>query len=85
MMREFVLYMKPGCHLCYEAVTLLERLRGQYGFFVKEIDITLDPSLEAEYGESIPVVELEGRLILAAPFGEATARKVITRVLEQRP
>ncbi|HLE82569.1 MAG TPA: glutaredoxin family protein [Dehalococcoidia bacterium] len=84
-MREFLLYMKPGCHLCYEAAMLLERLRGQYGFAIREVDITLDPSLQAEYDEIIPVVEMEGRLILAAPFGEATARKVITRVMKQNP
>lgn len=84
-MREFVLYMKPGCHLCHEAATLLEDLRAQYGFAMREVDITLDATLQAEYGESIPVVELDGRPVLAAPFGEATARKVIARVMEQNP
>ena len=85
MIREFVLYMKPDCHLCHEASILLENLRVEYGFTMREVDITLDPSLQAEYSESIPVVELEGRLILAAPFGEATARKVIARVMGQKP
>ena len=80
-MVELTLYMKPGCHLCRDAAELLGRLGPELGFGFKEVDITGEPSLLEAYGEVIPVVELNGRTLLAAPFGEATARKLLPRAL----
>jgi hypothetical protein len=31
------------------------------GFDLVEVDITLDPALHRDYGERIPVVEIDGR------------------------
>jgi hypothetical protein len=36
-------------------------LREELGFDLREIDITGDPALEAEYREWLPVVEIDGR------------------------
>ena len=76
--------MKPGCHLCEEAAALLEHLRVEFLFTVREVDITRESALYSEYGEAIPVVELEGKPLLAAPFGEATARKSLAQRLPAR-
>ena len=55
-----VLYSRPGCHLCDAAreVIAAERARGTFEF--EEVDISLDDSLEIEYGIRIPVVTIEG-------------------------
>jgi glutaredoxin-like protein DUF836 len=37
------------------------KLREELGFDLREIDITGDPALEAEYREWLPVVEIDGR------------------------
>ena len=37
------------------------KLREELGFDLREIDITGDPVLEAEYREWLPVVEIDGR------------------------
>jgi len=36
-------------------------LRDELGFDLREVDITGDPALEAEYREWLPVVEIDGR------------------------
>ena len=83
-MPTLALYMKPGCHLCRDAAELLGRLGREFGFTLREVDITQDPVLYQTYGDMIPVVELDGRPLLAAPFGEAVARKILQRSLGQQ-
>jgi len=53
-------YSKPDCHLCVEAMAVLERLREEFGFEVEELDITSDDQLHRAYFERIPVVLLDG-------------------------
>jgi glutaredoxin len=54
------LYGKPGCHLCEEAREVLLSVRLEREFELAEVDITLDPGLNREYGERIPVVAVDG-------------------------
>jgi glutaredoxin len=54
------LYTRPGCHLCDDARTALERLRAELAFTIHEIDIESDDRLHARYLERIPVVALDG-------------------------
>ncbi|MBI2886864.1 MAG: glutaredoxin family protein [Chloroflexi bacterium] len=84
-MLELELFVKPGCHLCQEAAALLRRLQRDYAFSFQEVDINRDPALREEYGDIIPVVEVSGRPLLAAPFGEASARKALERLLRSTP
>jgi glutaredoxin len=54
------LYGKPGCHLCDEARAAVERVRQRRSFDLHEVDVTLDPVLNREYGERIPVIAVNG-------------------------
>jgi glutaredoxin len=54
------LFGKPGCHLCDEARDLVRRICDGRAVELREIDITLDPTLNREYGERIPVLALNG-------------------------
>ena len=54
------LFGKPGCHLCDEARDLVRRVCDGRTVELREIDITLDPTLNREYGERIPVLALNG-------------------------
>ncbi|GAA2396874.1 thioredoxin family protein [Catellatospora methionotrophica] len=56
-MTRLTLYTRPGCHLCEDAVAVLERIGEPY----TEIDISGDRELEADYGDRIPVIMLDGR------------------------
>jgi glutaredoxin len=53
------LYGKPGCHLCDEARAVVAAVRRERPFELREVDVTLDPSLHRRYGERIPVLELD--------------------------
>ena len=66
--------MAPHCHLCERAREELERLRGELGFVVEEIDITGVPELERAYREWIPVLEVEGERVSVYRVEEAELR-----------
>ncbi|GHJ46261.1 thioredoxin family protein [Catellatospora sp. TT07R-123] len=56
-MTRLTLYTRPGCHLCEVAAETLDRIGEPY----TEIDISGDRELEADYGDRIPVIMLDGR------------------------
>jgi glutaredoxin len=58
---EVLVYSRPECHLCEEAVAALVALHGEgYRFALREIDIESDELLLRRYLERIPVVEIDG-------------------------
>jgi glutaredoxin len=64
MSAELVLYSRPGCHLCEEALEALVDLhRDGYRFELREVDIESDEMLLRRMLERIPVVELNGEVI----------------------
>jgi glutaredoxin len=63
-MTEVVVYSRPGCHLCEEAVAAIVALHGQgYRFALHEIDIESDELLLRRHLERIPVVEVDGTVV----------------------
>jgi glutaredoxin len=58
---DVVVYHAEGCHLCERALAQVRQMQTELGFDLREVDITGDPSLEAEYREWLPVVEIDGR------------------------
>jgi hypothetical protein len=60
-MTDVVVYSRPGCHLCEEAVAKVVALHEEgYRFGLHEIDIESDELLLRRYLERIPVVEVDG-------------------------
>ncbi|HEY3925979.1 MAG TPA: glutaredoxin family protein [Acidothermaceae bacterium] len=55
-----VLLSRPGCHLCDAARAVVEKLTAEFGERYVERDITADPGDLSAYGDSIPVVEVDG-------------------------
>jgi glutaredoxin len=61
---DVVLYTRPGCHLCEEALAGLVALHGEgYGFELHEVDIESDDLLMRRMLEKIPVVEIDGVVV----------------------
>ncbi len=60
-MREVILYGRPGCHLCEEALAVIERVRVRIPFVLAQRDIDADERLLLAYLERIPVVTIDGR------------------------
>jgi glutaredoxin len=59
-MTLLTLYGKPGCCLCDDAREAIAAVQAERQFDLREVDITLDPGLNRDYGERIPVVEVDG-------------------------
>lgn len=55
------LYAKPGCHLCEDARSVIERVCTDLGTSFEEVDISGSVELTAAYGEQIPVTLVDGR------------------------
>lgn len=60
MTATVTLYGRPGCHLCDDALVVLERMRSELGFNLRELDIEADDDLLRRYLERIPVVAVDG-------------------------
>lgn len=61
-MADVVVYSRPGCHLCEEAIAQIIALHEEgYRFNLHEIDIESNDLLLRRYLERIPVVEVDGR------------------------
>jgi glutaredoxin len=54
------LYSRPGCHLCEDALAVIERVCADLGEQWTEVDITTDEELENRFREEIPVTFVDG-------------------------
>jgi glutaredoxin len=59
---SIVVYTRIGCHLCEEAERFLHTRCTSLGMGVRTIDVDSDPELAAEFGESVPVVTVNGKV-----------------------
>ena len=60
MTPTITVYVRPGCHLCDEALVVLRPLAAEAGAAVELVDIERDALLHARYLERIPVIALDG-------------------------
>jgi glutaredoxin len=60
-MASVVVYSRPGCHLCEEAIEQIVALHEKgYRFELHEVDIESHELLLRRHLERIPVVEVDG-------------------------
>ncbi|MGK5111021.1 MULTISPECIES: glutaredoxin family protein [unclassified Geodermatophilus] len=55
------LLTRRECHLCENAAAALELIAAEAGLAVTAVDVDADPELQAEYGDRVPVLLLDGR------------------------
>jgi glutaredoxin len=77
---QVTLYGKPGCHLCDDAREAVERVRADHPFELEEVDVSLDAELNRDYGERIPVLELDGEELFEFYVDEAELVRRVDRV-----
>jgi glutaredoxin len=76
-----VVYSRPGCHLCEEAIAALVSLHQEgYRFDLHEIDIESDELLLRRHLERIPVVEIDGREVSELTLDRAGVRNMLDTV-----
>jgi glutaredoxin len=54
------IYGRTGCHLCEDALKVLQSLKAELNFEIEEILIDGNEELQALYGEQIPVTHIDG-------------------------
>jgi glutaredoxin len=58
---KITIMSKPGCHLCEDAVKVVQKVVGTHvTVIIEEVDITQDLDLLEKYREAIPVVLIDG-------------------------
>ena len=76
-MTVLTLYGKPGCCLCDDARQVVESVRRERPFELREVDVSADPGLNRDYGERIPVVELDGDEVFELRVDEGELRRLV--------
>jgi len=72
---DVVVYSRPGCHLCEEAIERIVALhREGYRFALHEVDIESDELLLRRHLERIPVVEVDGAVASELVLDEEALR-----------
>ncbi len=77
---KLTLYGKAGCCLCDEAKAAVAEVREDILFDFEEVDISLDPRLHREYGERIPVVDVNGEEAFELGVDAAALRNLLGTV-----
>jgi glutaredoxin len=75
---QFVMYSRPGCHLCDDAWRELTEAQLRYRFPLERRDVDADPESAAQFGDSIPVVTVNGKV----RFRGLVNRAMLQRLLE---
>lgn len=74
------IYSRPGCHLCYEAKEVIERVRRRIPLSIRVIDIQDDPELESRFGMEIPVIFINNHKAFKYRVDEAEFEKKVKRL-----
>jgi thiol-disulfide isomerase/thioredoxin len=76
-MPRLTFYTKAGCCLCDKAEPLIERVQREVPFEFERVDINADPEAAAAFGPRIPVIALDGEVVLAGKISEFWLRRVL--------
>jgi glutaredoxin len=68
-----VLYTRQGCHLCDDALAVLER----HGLQPKCVDVDADPQLHDQFNECVPVVEIDGKIRFRGRVDEILLHRLV--------
>lgn len=61
MSRTVTVLLRAGCHLCDEALPVLQEICAAAGADLVRVDVDADPAMRAEYADRIPVFLVDGR------------------------
>lgn len=86
---QLTLLVRAYCHLCDDMRAALQPLAGRHQAAIVEIDVDADPSLEAAFGERVPVLLLgttaQGVEICHYALDAAALQTALTRASRSPP
>ena len=78
---HLTIYSRPGCHLCDDMKTVVDRVSARVPLSLEVVNIDGDAALTGRYGLEIPVLLVDGRKVAKYRIEEA----VLERTLRARP
>ena len=60
---EITVYTRAGCHLCQDALAIVDTVAAEHRATVVAIDIDTDPELQRRWSDQVPVVLVGGQII----------------------
>ena len=77
MTHRVIVYTKPGCHLCDDALEILRALQNKIAMEIIEINIETDAALFKKHLDQIPVLVIDDHVTLAAPIRAEDVRAAL--------
>ena len=77
MTPRFLLYSRPGCHLCEELSGALAALLPAGSYALDVVDVDTDREARARWGLKIPVLLLHGELVCHGRLDAAEVHKAL--------
>lgn len=78
------LYSKEDCHLCEEAKKVLERVREEIPFALREVKLSPGDEYFEEYKELVPVVHINRRFAFKYRVSEHQLKIKLRQETEER-
>jgi hypothetical protein len=72
-----MLYTRRGCHLCDAARDMLAAVAPGLAAEITPCDVDADPSLERLYGDRVPVLVVDGVVVLEGRFDEVDVLRAV--------
>lgn len=79
---DVLLLTRPGCHLCADARSVLERIKKDLPISWREQSIEGDEDLTSRFGEEIPVLLIDG---VQRDFWQLDEKRIRRLLADWRP
>lgn len=76
-MPRVTLYSGPGCCLCDQAKALLDKVAADQPFELETLDIRAEAILFERFRYAIPVIAVDGEVVMAGKVTEFWIRKAL--------
>jgi glutaredoxin len=77
---SIIVYTVPGCHLCDEAIGILNSFKDKYRLDIQVIDILSDPELIEKYQNDVPVVLFGEKELFRHRIEKAELDKILKKL-----
>src|SRR5215831_18264462 len=74
-----ILLTRKGCHLCDDALEVLQVHRKEYRFQLEIIDVDSSPELAAKHGDCVPVVLVDGKVRFRGRVNEVLLKRLLEK------
>ncbi len=76
-MVNITIYSKNNCHLCDIAKEALIKIRKEFPFSLREVDIEKDKKIFEKYKYLIPVIEIDGKITFTYKVNETELKTIL--------